>query len=257
MRANVRGHLSLLVVVASAAAVLVIAPGAAAGTAACVGTVLGGTHGNVVVESGQSCVLNAATVNGNITALAGSRLLVINSTVGGNVVGNSGAIAVQVYNSTVHGNVDIKQAGPAPISPGFVTCSAGTGSAFTTCEALVYLSTVEGNVNLVKTIGTAWVRGVVGGDVKVVETDSTPITEFADVDLSDVAHNVTVSKNTGPGLVFVQDNTVGGNLVCLENDLPLISSGNFAKSVTGQCTAAPLALSLLLSPESPVAVQQG
>ena len=48
----------------------------------------------------------------------------------------------------------------------------------------------------------------------------------------------------------------GGSLQCFENDLPFFSFENFAKEAQGQCSAAPLALSLLFSPADPVAVQQ-
>ena len=259
MKGKMRGHLSLLVVVASAAAVLVIAPGAAAADMNCVGTNIG-AFDNVVVQPGQTCVINSSTVSGNVKALQGSRLLFINSTVAGNVVGDKAA-EVQVVTSTVGGNVELKETGPGVPIGGFFACGIGTFP-FTICEAFVSQSTVKGNVQIDKTLGTAWVTdSVVRGNLKIEETKSTPIAEFLNVQNNNVGQNVQLFKNGGPGFALAIRNTVNSSLQCFENAYLsgfFGSTLNVAKEAQGQCSAAPLALSffsLLSSPPEPVAVQ--
>jgi hypothetical protein len=249
----VRRLIALLGALTSAFVVLVVAPGAAANDTPCTGA-LTGTHDNVVVMPGQTCILSAATVRGNVKALQDSRLRVTSSNVGGSVEGDK-ADVVQVDGSTVRENIIVKEAGPpVAVLPGFFICAFGF--AFTPCEAFVFNTTVErGNIQLEKVQGTAWVAGSlllssIRGNIKVEDNLASPVAEFMAVTDNTVEQNVQVFKNKGPGNKQVSGNIVREDLQCFENDPPFFSFGNTARQVQGQCTAAPLPMAFGFSAPS-------
>jgi hypothetical protein len=234
----------LLVLFALLAVALIVAPGAAANDTPCMGT-LTGTHDNVVVPPGAACVLSGATVRGNVLALQDSRLHVATSNVRGNVQGDKADI-VQVSSSRVREDIIIKEAGP-PVAavPGFFF-SCAFGGPFTPCEALVLDTTIEeGNVQLEKVHGTAWVSGnvllsAIRGNIKIEDTFASPVAEFMAATSTTVEQNLQVFKNRGPGLKLVSGNTVRESLQCFENELPFTGAPNIARQAQGQCAAAPL-----------------
>jgi hypothetical protein len=119
----------------------------------------------------------------------------------------------------------------------------------TPCEAVVLNVTVEeGNIQIERMQGDVVVRSVgvlspIRGNVKV-EDNFTPAGQFLTVDFSDVAQNVQVFKNTGPGSKFVLGNTVRESLQCFENAPPFIGGPNVAREAQGQCVAAPLPMAV-------------
>lgn len=246
-----RRTLALLVALTSACVVLVAAPGAAAGDTQCTAT-LTGTHDNVVVPPGQTCVLNGATVLGNVKALQDSRLAISGSNVRGNVAGDKADI-VQVNFSTVREDISIKEGGPASAValPGAFFFCFGAG---TPCEALVFNSTIEeGNIQIEKMEGDSVVQdsgllslSPIRGNILAYE-NFVPADSFFDVSRTSVTQNIQVYKNRGPGPKFVTGNLVGENLQCFENEPPFFTFGNVARQVQGQCTAAPLPMSLAFS----------
>lgn len=234
-----RKELLLLGVLASL--VLAVAPSAAANDTPCVGTVTG-MHDNIVVPPGQSCVVSGAIVRGNVKALQDSRLLVTGSNVRGSVEGDKADI-VQVVDSTVRENINIKEGGPVAAAPGFFLCAGGVT---TPCEAVVLRVTVEeGNIQIERMEGDVVVRSVgvlspIRGNVKL-EDNFIPAGQFLTVDIGTrVAQNLQVFKNKGPGSKFVLGNTVGESLQCFENDPPFFGGPNVAREAQGQCVAAPL-----------------
>ncbi len=239
-----RRNLALLTAFTSALVVLVAAPGAAANDTQCIGT-LTGTHDNVVVPPGQSCILNGATVLGNVKALQDSRLRVQFSNVRGNVVGDK-ADVVQVVSSRVREDISITEGGPAaPPAPGFTVCAVPATGGFGPCEASVTGSTIEeGNIQIEKMQGTILVAGngllsPVRGNILLYE-NVLPVTEFFTVLDNTVTQNMQIFKTRGAGQKTVMGNTVGENLQCFENDPPFVGSPNVARQAQGQCTAAPL-----------------
>jgi hypothetical protein len=234
-----RRLLAVLVLIVPA---LVVAPGATAGDTPCVGTVTG-MHDNIVVPPGGSCTVSGAIVQGTVKALQDSRVLVTGSNIRGNVEGDKADI-VQVVNSTVRENIIIKEGGPAAApAAGFFFCAGGVT---TPCEAVVMQVTVEeGNVQIERMEGDAVVRAVgvlspIRGNVKL-EDNFIPAGQFLTVDFgTNVAQNLQVFKNKGPGSKFVLGNTVRESLQCFENDLPFFGGPNVAREAQGQCVATPL-----------------
>ena len=90
------------------AAVLVLAPAAAAGNVTCDGVLSGPISGNVIVPKGADCELQLAAVSGNVTAQVGATVDVLGSTVGGNYTCNNCEQA-HLETSTINGNVQISR----------------------------------------------------------------------------------------------------------------------------------------------------
>ena len=88
------------------AAVLVLAPAAAAGNVTCDGLLSGPVTGNVIVPKGAECALQFADVSGNVTAQTDATVSILGSTVGGNYTCNNCEQA-HLEGSTINGNVHI------------------------------------------------------------------------------------------------------------------------------------------------------
>ena len=88
------------------AAVLVLAPAAAAGNVTCQGVLSGSVAGNVIVPKGAECALEFADVSGNVTAQIDATVSVLGSTVGGNYTCNNCEQA-HLESSTINGNYQI------------------------------------------------------------------------------------------------------------------------------------------------------
>src|SRR5439155_23861531 len=79
--------------------------------AACTGTMTDTPiTGNVTVAAGQSCDLEHSAVNGDAVVAKGGSLTMRNSVVNGKLQCN-GCTAVKSVNSTVYGNINIKNEG--------------------------------------------------------------------------------------------------------------------------------------------------
>lgn len=236
---RLRGLLPL----AALSLLLVSAPSSAASDTACIGAVTG-THENVVVPPGQTCVMSAATVRGNVKALENSRLRITTSNVRGNVEGDK-ADLVQIVSSRVGGNIAVKEGGPpVEVAPGFTGCASAVGIS-TPCEVFITTTKVRGNIQIEKMHGTVWVTDNVApnpikGNVKVEDNFVSPAEEFIFVARNEATQNVQVFKNTGPGRKRVSENTVRQSLQCFENDPVFIGAPNVARDAEGQCGATPL-----------------
>jgi hypothetical protein len=237
LEGNVKNRFLLLVAVLASGALVVLSPSnAEANDTECVGA-LTGTFDNVIVPPGQTCILTNATVGGNVKALEASRLSINRSTVHGNVETEKSDI-FQILFSTVRQQVSIKGGGPAaPPAPLFNVC--GFGIDFTPCEVLILATTVEeGNVHIEKMAGSIVIQAlsVPLGNVKI-EENSIEVPELFLLDNATVGQNVQIFKNTGAGNKFVQNNRVGENLQCFENDPPFVAQFNMARQAEGQCAS--------------------
>jgi hypothetical protein len=180
-----------------------------------------GTFDNVVVPRGATCFLLGSTVRGNVTALEDSRLFMVEDIVGGNVEGHK-ASAVGVLFSTVRGNIYIIEAH----DPTFFS-------------ALVLGTTLpKGNIHIEKGRfpNGDWVveaSTLAKGNIKVKENGSLAESFIFD---NQVAGDVQVVKNTGPGFKSVDGNTIGGNLQCKKNQEPFVGQPNVVRGkAEGQC----------------------
>ena len=90
------------------AAVLVLAPAAAAGNVTCEGSLSGTVTGNVVVPEGAECSLEFADVSGNVIAQTDSTVSILGSAVGGNFTCNNCEQA-HLESSTISGNYHISR----------------------------------------------------------------------------------------------------------------------------------------------------
>ena len=115
---------------------------------------------------------------------------------------------------------------------------------------LVIDTTLEsGNIHVEKMRGDIVVNNngllsPIRGNIQIYD-NFIEVNEFIGLSGNSVMQNVQLFKNTGPGSRFVIANTVRGNLQCFENDGgPFVNFGNVARKVEGQCTAAPLPVTL-------------
>jgi hypothetical protein len=230
----------LLVLAALAAAVATLAatPVAQAGDTTCIGTLVG-THDNVVVPSGATCVLNGTQVRGNVKALPNSRLQVNSANIRGDLDGDQ-ADYVQIVSSTIGGNVSLIGGGPATgvLPPGGFFCTV-VGNL---CEASVLGTTVMGNVHIEKVTGSVRVGSVLipafgfpvpNGNVQVYDNNITAGDDLV-VAFNTVRQNIQVYKNRGPGSKTVTQNTAD-TIQCFENMLPFVGGPNGTAKKQGQC----------------------
>jgi hypothetical protein len=98
----------------------------------------------------------------------------------------------------------------------------------------------EGNIHIQKMTGDVVVGDLQGncpsrvnaGNIKV---EDNLITGALRIEDNQVAEDLQVFKNTGPGQKFVRNNTVGENLQCFENTPPFVGGPNNAQKREGQC----------------------
>ena len=213
----------VLATLLSAAIMVQTAPPAVADDSRCAG-LLTGPHDNVVVPPGATCVLNNAQVKGNVKALEDSQLFSISgTTVQGSVFGDKAEV-VQFSNSTVRGNIEIKE---------------GEVNDQGLLDVFLQRTTVqEGNVKIEKMTGEVLVinNDVHKGNLQLFENLPAAPAGMR-VLFNEVAQDLQVFKNRGPATKQVAGNTVGENLQCFENDPPFIGQSNVAKKAEGQCGA--------------------
>jgi hypothetical protein len=229
-----RKRLRVVILACVAAVVLVIPPAAQADTDnVCNFTLPAGTYdGNIVVPPGQDCFLTHVIVHGNIKALADAQLNVHDSTVYGNIEGDR-ADAVNVNFSTVHGNITATEGGPA-LRPTLLNCSFVFPGPANPCEFAVQGTTlVNGNIQVEKMTGSVFTtsNGIQKGNVQFVE-NIIPANENLYIwsNFPQIAGNLQVFKNTGPGGKFVFQNPVLGVIQCYENAPPFIGGPNFGRA---------------------------
>lgn len=230
-----------------------------------------GTFDNVVVPSGAFCALIDATVKGNVKALENSSLIMRRTTVGGNVDvasrGTLGSGAV-LSSSTVKGNIKALENSQLEMS-GMTISGNVEGDKATLVDlfseagrnlvggniqikeadfAVRVCGTdlPQGNIQLEKNTGLVLVGdpscggGLLGGNTLPkgsikVEENTIPADRRLTIEGNSVGENVLVVKNQGPGTKLVQNNTVGQNLQCFENEPPFVGGPNTAGKAEGQC----------------------
>ena len=191
----------------------------------CSGTLSGGHYLGVFVPEGAECNLFDAFVIGKVEAAPGSGLQIRNSKIIGRVLGNH-AMWVQVSDSFVVGGISIVGAGDSP-------------SGIT--EVYVADLTVVGTIEIVGGAGTTLIdrNRIIAGTITVTNNFVPPFLAYPSqlsVRNNQVNGNMTVSRNTGPGLKQVFSNNVKGRLTCEQNEAPLEGSPNTARVIVGQCS---------------------
>jgi hypothetical protein len=169
--------------------------------------------GTIIVgnlQAGPGCFLQLATVEGNVTVLQGGSLDTFSSEIDGNVTSrNATRVAISLF-TDVHGNVVIEGS----------TESAGLGRA-----------NIDGNVVLVGNAGLIGMSLVgVGGNLQVAHNSFSFPGFFSEIS---VGRNVDISNNTGQ--ISIADAAITGNLICYNNQPPVIAFANTAKKMLGEC----------------------
>jgi len=165
---------------------LVLAAGpASAQTTICTGTLAAGTYTNVNVPRNASCTIGSpVTITGNVIAASGASLMTATGLVTPPGVHISGNVVSE--------------------------------DALTVTLAAV---TVGGNVALQGTVGEVEVVATsISGNLQISGTSAGPI--FAESNT--VTGSVVVDNNATAGALSnrIDDNTIGGNLVCMSNTPP-------------------------------------
>lgn len=211
-------------------AALTAAPSAMAGDTLCVGA-LTGVHDDVVVPEGATCDISAAQIKGNVKALPGSILRITGgTTVGGSIEGDK-PNNVQLFGvgNVVHGNIQVKEGGNGV--QGVSVCG------FTLPDGGILIEKINGGI-FVGGPGCAAFGGgnnVGKGNIKVEDNFITPAFGLQ-VGQNQVAQNIQVFKNKGPGAKSVQGNTAAESIQCFDNDAPFVGGPNTAPKTEGQCS---------------------
>lgn len=210
MKSSVR----VLVLLGSLAVVSVLpAPPARAQTTTCSGAIVDSTIvGDVVVRGrGSACSLLGTTVTGSVIVQSFGRVSVVNSTVQGNLVATQPG-AVSVISSTIEGDVYVNGTSLELERLGIVICG----------------STVRGNVvvqNINAPIGAIIIA-------PVCDPLSTNVIAGSVV----LRNNVTRSTPVFLRTLRVENNQIGGSLICFANTPAPTNIGNTIGEVaTGQC----------------------
>jgi hypothetical protein len=141
---------------------------------------LTGSRSSVTVSQGVTCLVNAQ-VSGNVTVQAGASLVVRNSTVGG-TLNSTGARAVQIFGSTVNGQVTITTTSRD------VTV-AGSRFATVVLTGNTQVSANERYSRLAGPYGPLLVGNQIGGDLRC-SGSSAPVKDFG-------APNTVLGTTTG------------------------------------------------------------
>ncbi len=206
----------------------------AASPTPCSGTVSSANlHYDVVVPSGQTCVLVESTVTGNVVVSAGATLVVRGSSITGSVRSNYGAVSLEPDEhgspTTISGSLQAVGGGPVTLLSAKVDGSASIShepagsSPNTVCS-----STIGGNM----TVRGNYTQSIVG-DPSACGADAG----------NQITGNLRLVSNTADGspAVLVSDNTVGGNLQCRNNRGPAFSlagTNEVSGKSRGECAAS-------------------
>jgi subtilisin family serine protease len=172
-------------------------------------TTITGSHGQLTVSSGATCV-NLATIHGSITVQPGAALWIADSTVNGGV-DSGGATALTICGSKVTGGVT------ADGTTGFVLLGDGGDDGSPGCAG----NEVRQGIRLTNNLGQAEVGGnLVRGWVRLMNTSG-------------------VGPTPENAASEIEANTIkGGGLACLGNVPPPTNDGlpnSVTGSETGQC----------------------
>ncbi|MDX6296326.1 MAG: hypothetical protein QOI51_183 [Nocardioidaceae bacterium] len=199
---------------AVACAGIFASPATAATTTQCTSTLTGGTYDKIVVPAGATCTLDGATVNSNVTVGAGSSLHTRFTTIGGNVMSRDAA-SVRLIDTNISHNVMI---------------TGTTGSTKIGSKGCKVDPIAAGNLMFKFNSGTIAICDVSVGHNLALMANSGRIGAFRNV----VGNNGLLFRNTGPAN-RLRDNTVTVNINCSGNTGRVITSGNTAAQLMGQC----------------------
>lgn len=212
----------------------------------CIGDVVRGRFGNVVVPEGATCNLSSSRVKGNIQVSTRGTLVSSKTKVDGNIqVAFDGALFVdgvavggniqtdeaawvQVRRSRVAGNVQIDKTSGAP----------PTGGLNQVCE-----SSLGGNLQVSKNTAPfdlGCLRGnQMRGNLQVVDNEIPG--DAGEVVIRVVKNKVRgdlqFQNNQTGGLFDISTNAIRQNLQCVDNEPAPIGSGNLAGDLEDQCAA--------------------
>jgi hypothetical protein len=189
----------------------------------CVGLLHSGTFQNVIVPPGRTCFLVQSTVTGNVIALEGSRLTTSENEIAGNIEADKAGFA-ELVSDIVGGDVVIADGRGDAEAPGSFRVDR--------------LTLTHGNVHARGNDGGLTIRDnqLLEGSIDVKDNVAST---FLNVSRNQVARNIDVSKNTGPGNKTVRANTAGHSIKCHRNEPPFFAELNVAPKLKGQCDVPP------------------
>jgi hypothetical protein len=164
------------------------------------------------LNAGPGCFLNFTTVEGDVTVLKGGSFDTFSSVIDGNVRSKNATRAFIGFFTDVHGSVNIQGS----------TESAGLGKA-----------NVDGNVVLSGNAGQiAVLQSGSLGNLRITHNSLTTDSSVSEISFGG---NVVISNNTGQ--IFVSDASITKNLICFNNQPPVIAFNDTitAQKVLGEC----------------------
>jgi len=175
-----------------------------------------GGFDRIVVPDGATCNLDGATVTGSVTVGTGSSLYTMGATIGGNVMSRDAA-TVRLIDSDLGHNVMITGTTGA-VRIGSKGCKVDPAAAL--------------NVEVKNNLGNVAICDMSIGRNLIVTGNAGRTGLFRNT----VGNNTLLFRNTGLAN-RVRDNTITNNLNCRHNTDKVISSGNTAGQIMGQCKA--------------------
>lgn len=168
----------------------------------------------IVVPAGATCRLHRATVTSNVTVGAGSSLYTSAATIGGNLM-SRGDARVRLIGTNISHNVMI---------------TGTTGSTKIGSKGCKVDPIAAGNLMFKFNSGTIAICDVSVGHNLTLMANSGRIGAFRNA----VGNNGLLFRNTGLAN-RLRDNTVTVNINCRGNTGRVITSGNTATQLMGQC----------------------
>jgi hypothetical protein len=223
---------SLIVGVALAIGLVAASPAAAKKSFQCNGTYTDVTVKSVLVPANGACHLIDSTVRGKVTALEGSYFQATGTQVRGNVKGKLAQTIFVEAHSSVGGSVRADKTVQVFLFDSKVRRDIAVKGATDQVD-ICGMTVRKGDID-VRNSGS----DILIGDPQAVDCAGNLVkkgnvrvrTNVTDVELivrgNRIHGNLRVSGNTGPAGKFVQGNTGGKKLVCVNNSKPIDCSGN-------------------------------
>ncbi len=194
-----------------------------------VSTLPAGGYGDIVVPPGGSCVLRYLEVSGNVRVSEGASLFAFDNVIHGTIAGY-GSGTVRSVRNTIGGHIVVRRGGPGPFGPAVLICQS------TLTHGNIAIEGITGGISL-RLFPAEGAPGLCGpnrvsGSITILNSN---ITLGMRVEDNVVGNNLIVLKNTGATPKLITRNTVGTDLVCLQNDPPFTGTGNVARRAFGQC----------------------
>jgi hypothetical protein len=178
-----------------------------------------GTFHDVVVPTGESCILAYGTVTGTLTVLQGASVYVAGTHIHG-AVESRNAASVDLASGTIDGDV---------VFEGNVGGEAGRPALWVAAVTLT-----RGDVRVMRNAGVdVGVRGarILEGNIRVQNNDDSFISLIA----NQVGRAVHVVANVGAGSTMVRSTRAGQMIRCDANTASFTAAANDAPLMQGQC----------------------